>query len=202
MSDSSDDDTESMMSSSVEDEDDEEELILNDGVKNVKEITVVALFRNNAKYLKDYLLPRLDVMEDMYSSVRWAYVFLENNSTDDTPKLLASFAASRADRSEVITMDLPEFQNLGVNFARTDRLASLRNAALDAALRTRRLKDKSHDGHWFLFVDSDICFDVSSIEKMFSKQPALHNIGMLSSFTVEAILRYLILYIISIFNIL
>lgn len=170
-----------------EEESEDEGIDLHDGVNHVDEITVVSLFRNNAKYLKDYLLPRFDVLEEMYSKNKWNYVFVENNSKDDTREVLTAFASTRQDRSEVITMDLPEFQNLGVNFARTDRLASLRNAALDAAMRTRRLADKNSTGHWFLFIDSDICFDVNSLESMFSKQPAKNNVGLMSAFTVEAL---------------
>lgn len=193
MSSSDDDDTttnESEYSYSSEEEYDDEEtdskIKLDDGVNIVKEITIVALFRNNEKFLKEYLLERFDVLEDMYS-VDFSYTFLENNSKDGTQKALSDFAATRKDRAEVVVFDLPEFQNLGINFARTDRLASLRNAALESTLRSRRLAGKTPHGQWFLFLDSDICFDVYSIAKMFAKKPSALNVGMMSSFTVEAL---------------
>ena len=185
-SDTSSIDSSSIDTSSSDTSDSIEELReLHDGVSRVGEITVIALMKDNETFLKNYLLKRLELMEDMYSS-KFNYVFLENNSKDSTPELLKAFVEPRPG-SEVLILDLPEFQNLGTNFARTNRLATLRNAAIEAALRSRRLEDKSSEGHWFLLIDSDICFDIETLSKMFDKKPALNNVGMLSAFTIEAL---------------
>ena len=152
---------------------------LHDGEERVSTITVMALFRNNAKYLSAYLLPRLAILEDQYD-VEFQYFFLENNSKDDTRALLQGFLQGRKGR--VKTLDLPDFENLGVNFERTDRLAFLRNSLLFDAR-----PDIPTAESWCLLIDSDICFDVMALRDLFAKEPSKHDIAMLSAFTTEAL---------------
>ena len=162
-------------------EDDDEPprtMILHDGDAQVNMITVMVLVRNNSNYLSSYLLPRLAIMESLYFT-DFRYCFLENNSKDDTAEQVSAFMTNR--KGFIKSLDLPEFQNLGVNFARTERLAMLRNTLAKEA------KPDMPEKSWCLMLDSDIMFDVLALRDMFSKKPRSNNIGMMSAFTTEAI---------------
>ena len=109
---------------------------LHDGENAVKRIAILALFRNNAKFLATYLLPKLVEVEASYD-VDFEFYFLENNSSDLTKAMLELFLKDTgADgntrrRGRLITLDLPDIVNEGINFERTARLSFLRNTLVD-----------------------------------------------------------------------
>ena len=169
-------------SSSSSEEEKDDEIQLNDGLAPVKDIVILSLFRNNAAYIRDYLLPRFEILEELYD-VNFRYFFIENNSTDDTSQLLDKFVSTRSCKSQLVTLDLPDFANMGINYERTARLAMIRNKILDVARESGAIEESQ----WCLLVDSDICFDVNALAQLFAKKPRANGVGMLSSFTVEAL---------------
>ncbi|GAX85140.1 hypothetical protein CEUSTIGMA_g12559.t1 [Chlamydomonas eustigma] len=123
------------------------------------QIIVVALLRNNEEYLR----------------------FLENNSSDNTRTLLNDFA-DKNPRAQNLYLDLEDYKNTGTNFERTDRLAFLRNKAMQFALKAVVQKDA-----WMLLIDSDIYFELDVLGKLLAKRPRELNIGLLSAFSLEGV---------------
>lgn len=141
---------------------------LNDGVKPVRHLLIMSLFRNNATYLQSGFFPVFEEMERMYD-LTFEYLFLENDSTDNTRELLLSFLERRD--GALVSPESP----LPLN--RTERLAHLRNT-LAAYARPKR-------DQWCCLIDSDVFFDTHILVDLFAHQPRAQNIGLLSPFTLE-----------------
>jgi hypothetical protein len=158
--------------------------MIHDGQIQVRSITIMALFRNNRVYL-EWLLPMLEKMEKHYKSnhdVDLHYAFYENDSTDVTPKVLRKFCGhpSRRHRAMCITEKDQAKQNGFTDECVWDRaryLALLRNKLLS------KLRPIGTD--WTVIMDSDIFFEVSILENMFSIKPSENNIVMITCNTKE-----------------
>jgi hypothetical protein len=59
--------------------------------------------------------------------------------------------------------------------------ADAASAWLDAPSTSARSNE------WVLLLDSDICFDLGALQRMFDKRPASENVGMMAAFTTEAL---------------
>ena len=154
---------------------------LHDGVKKVEKVQILALFRNNAKYLNEFFLPRMVTLEAKYDTT-FEYLFLENDSTDDTKKILSLFLARDERKGSLTSLNLPEFKNLGINYERTSRLAMLRNKLSEIALQTAATRDS-----WRLHIDSDMHFGDDQLGLLFEKKPKANGIAMLSAFSCEGL---------------
>lgn len=151
---------------------------LHDGNKRVDNIAVTCLVRNNAEWLH-YAVQKFKEMEEFYDT-KFTYYFFENDSTDDTVYIIQHFIsqAGRNERgSKIFSETMPSYKNLGVNFERTDRLASLRN-------RLKKLITPLQQD-WVLMVDTEIFFHVDTLHKLFMVEPAKNNIAMVCPYATE-----------------
>jgi hypothetical protein len=150
---------------------------LHDGVRPVKKIAVMSIFRDNEHYLQTFFFRQMVAMEKSYD-VEFDYFFLENNSKDRTNGLLEEFLKGR--RGRLVTFDLNDIVNKGINFERTSRLAFLRNSLMDFVAPV--------EATYCLLIDSDIFFDVTTLRTLFAHKPREKNIGLLGPFAKEGIL--------------
>jgi glycosyltransferase involved in cell wall biosynthesis len=157
------------------------QLHLHDGVHEVTSLGVILYLRNNAPYLKDYLIPTLGRLEELYKSVTFTYYIYENDSTDNTVELIRAFAASRRDRCHIYS-EILRLNGItkGTSYARIHRMANIRNKLLG------RIKEDIDTRHpWCLFIDSDIYFDETNLQAMFTYAPAKNGIAMMTCNTIE-----------------
>ena len=155
---------------------------LHDGVKPVRSIAILALFRNCEKFLPT-LFPSLEAFENEYS-VAFTYYFLENNSTDNTNKLLKDFMRTRNGKfieGIDVTFDKEAHTPYSIKPVRVSKMVYLRNFLFNSC------KADFANVDWLLMIDSDIAFDSSVLRELFSKSPAKNNIGMLSPYGSEVV---------------
>lgn len=145
-----------------------------DGEREVTAISVLALYRNSNEYLK-FAFDRFNDWEAYYDCTFY-YYFIENDSTDGTPDTIKTFFATHRGRLFTGKLDA-DYKNLGENFGRTQTLAKLRNALVDAVMPLQT--------QWTVFVDSNIFFPVDILQRFFAVEPAKHGIGMLTPYTKQ-----------------
>lgn len=157
--------------------------LLHDGVAPVTSIALFLYVRNNAKYLREYLLPKLSKLENLYSNnAVFTYYIYENDSTDDTQQLVSEFMATGPRPGVFLTEELNLSKTMeGTSFERIGRMAFVRNRLLDRA----RAEPCFANHNWCLFIDSDIFFDEGSLAEMFAIQPAKNDIVMITCNTQE-----------------
>lgn len=63
--------------------------------KDLKSISICGLYRNNSAYLKEYLIPKLEKLEKLYSNIKFYYYFYQNDSIDATDEILSKFSINR-----------------------------------------------------------------------------------------------------------
>jgi len=156
---------------------------LHDGVKPVRSISVLAMFRNNSPYL-DYLFKQLANLEAAYD-VEFSYYFLENDSTDDTRQKLKDFFKSGKKGRLLLGSLNKDYVNRGENYDRTMTLARLRNSLVEGAAPV--------SSDWTVFIDSHIYFPVNVLQRMMAVEPAKNGLGMMTGYTkqvhINAILK-------------
>jgi hypothetical protein len=156
-----------------------------DGEKEIKSISVMALFKNSQRYL-EFLVKKFEEIEKYYDNVTFSYNFLENNSSDDSRHILQEFIKNRKGKFVTLNLDKTYTCNrTAINIERIHTIKTLRNVLLNTI--------KPIDSDWTLMIDSDIYFQVETIQEMFKAQPTKNNIAMMSPFTTQiftdAILR-------------
>lgn len=152
-------------------------LTLHDGEKQSTSIAVILYLRNTAKYLQDFLIPKLIKFERLYDCTFFYYIF-ENDSTDGTISILNDFMKNRKGLFITKKLNLNTILH-GSHILRIQRMVYIRNILLDI------IRDKLIKHEWSLFIDADIYFDNNVLIKLMSKKPRLHNIGMLTCNTIE-----------------
>ena len=153
-----------------------EKININDGQEDIKSISIICLFRNNEEYLK-YFIEKMTNMEKMYN-LTFFYYFLENNSKDNTRKILQDFIKNR--KGKLILYNLKkDYVDKNLNFDRTNTLAKLRNLLKN---NITPLKSK-----WSFMVDSKIYFNEPIIKEFFDMKPGTRNIGLMGPMTQEHI---------------
>jgi hypothetical protein len=150
-----------------------------DGQKEVKNITVFAMFRNNADYL-DFFTQNCDAIERMYPQTTFTYYFLENDSSDNTRAKLVDWFKNGNKRGRVLLGQLDQdYQNRGENFERTITLAHLRNTLADTAFTN----GNGLESDWTLFIDSNIYFQPDTLSRMFEESsPKVNHVGMIAGY--------------------
>ena len=144
---------------------------LNDSVNRIDELTIAICCRDNAEYLS-FLFKILGKVEKKYN-IKYKYIFLENDSKDQTVNMIKRFLKQR--NGELI------HPNSASNFKfekRTEKMARLRNQIKQLLSTTET---------WTIIIDTDIYFDESIIEILFSHLALNANIGMICANGLEAI---------------
>jgi hypothetical protein len=156
---------------------------LYDGVTDVTEISVMGMFRNNEPFLSNFLLKQLEVLEATYD-VNFSYYFIENDSTDNTRKILKTWFEGSIGgvkkNGKLLLGKLTREYNAqkGECFDRTNTLAKLRNTLIDSMVPLT--------SQWTIFLDSHIYFPVNILERMLNDlHPAKQNIGMITPYTKQ-----------------
>ena len=68
---------------------------LYDKDKKVSSLSIICMFRNNEDYIKNFFVKITNDMEQMYD-VHINYYIIENDSRDNTRKLLQDFMATKS----------------------------------------------------------------------------------------------------------
>lgn len=143
-------------------------------------LAVVALYRDNAAYLP-HAFERFAAWERSGIPVR--YHFLENDSTDGTPAVLADFLRGRPGR--LVSRRLAaRYQRRGTGYDRVMTLARMRSFLVDDMAR----EPPPHPAEWTLLVDSDIHFPPDILERIFAAaaaDPQPGTIGLLTCYTQQ-----------------
>jgi len=145
-------------------------------------LTVVALFRDNASYLP-HAFSRFEAWERAGLPIR--YFVLENDSTDDTAGLLASFMQGRRGRLESRRLAIRYRHGTGSeHHDRIMPLARMRSFIVGEAMA----EAPAAADEWTLLLDSDIFFPDDVLEQMFTaraRDPRPESIGMLTCYTQQ-----------------
>jgi len=151
-----------------------EKIVLHDGVNQIRNISVLALYRNTGDYMR-FASKQFSNWEARYDC-QFTYYFLENDSKDDTREYLTKFFETHKGKLIAGKLD-KDYVHQGENFNRTMTLAKLRNALVDAVVPL--------ESEWTVFVDSNIFFPFDVLERFFAVEPAKNNIGMLTPYTKQ-----------------
>jgi len=155
-----------------------DKLELHDGNKKVEKITIISLFRSCEKYLT-YLFKAVATLENTYS-VEFEYFFLENDSTDDTRKMLEEWFDKEDKEGSLLLYKLKQDykkSSHGMNHSRTTTIGDLRNKLTNNITPL--------DSDWCLMLDADIYFDPSVLAQLFATAPCKNNIGMVGAYAQQ-----------------
>ena len=115
---------------------------------------IIATFRDNENYLVNFLLPILTIMEKSYE---FYYYFYENDSKDNSRKVLKNFMEERNGEFKYEDINSKTHpRNLD-----KDRINNIVNA------RNNYLNHRPFKGKWSIMVDSDVIFSPDIIEQFF-----------------------------------
>jgi hypothetical protein len=153
--------------------------MLSDGRQEVTSIGVFLYFRDNERYLTDFLFPILEKIEARHAPhTRFTYYAMENDSKDGTRDVIARFMEGR-DGLFVTESLAANNIKAGTSFPRIARIAGVRNRLLG------KVRERLGAHQWCWFVDSNIYFGVEVLDEIFASRPAAHGIGMLGINTTE-----------------
>jgi glycosyltransferase involved in cell wall biosynthesis len=153
-----------------------------DGKDDVKELSILCMFRNNQKYLENFFFKMVDDFEKMYD-VNFHFFIIENNSTDNTKQLLKDFFNKKSKKSKLLLFNLKkDYKNIGDgrNYDRLKNLAKIRNKLIDNIIPL--------DSKWSVFIDSNIYFKPEILSELFAIKPSENNIGMLSPYSQQLLI--------------
>jgi hypothetical protein len=158
-------------------------LHLHDGVDQVTSVGVVMLMRNNAEFIREYVLTGVfDRIDRLYPSCTFVYYLCENDSTDDTGELIDTL--SQRKNTFVFRDNLPECQSFEegeVSFELIQRIATVRNHFMNRIKHAPTFS--SHQ--WLWFLDTDVYIDETCLAELMQHKPKLHNIGMLTCNSID-----------------
>lgn len=145
----------------------------------IKRISIISMFKNNEKYLIDFFIGMMNEFESYYD-IKFDYYIIENNSKDDTRKILKSFIETKSEKSKLLLFNKhTDYKNIGTgkNHDRLVNLTNIRNKLVNSITPL--------DSEWSLFIDSNIYFKVEILKDMFSIIPKENNIGMIIPYTQQ-----------------
>lgn len=150
---------------------------LHDGENPVTKISVMGIFRDCAGYLP-FMFKALDEMARAYPSIEFSYYLLENDSSDESRELLDKWIADKKGRMFGYDSEAKRASLTDVSFARTKKLAMIRNSLLTSA------RDDL-DSEYTILLDSDVYFDPSIIRTFFEARPATNGYAMMCAYTQQ-----------------
>lgn len=156
---------------------------LHDGDGAITSIGVIMLLRNNATYIRKYLLTGVfDRLQQLYPSCDFVYYMCENDSADETPELLPKVVKGRKAHIFSEHIDHPYDETpKDYQYDRIARMSLIRNHFMQKIKQTPTF----HEHQWILFIDSDIFFDEMVLDTLFRHCPKKNNIGVLTCKTLE-----------------
>ena len=108
---------------------------------------IIATFRNNEKYLSNFLLPTLRTLEKDFN---FHYYFYENDSEDNTRSLLKKFLQGKNGKFKYETKGNKILKrDINTLFLRVSNISDCRNKLLGL---------RPFKGEWSIIIDSDIYF--------------------------------------------
>ena len=118
-------------------------------------ITVFSLWRDSVSYI-DKALSNIKALESNNKDIEFEYYFYENDSTDDTKKILEDFFRYRKGKLVSEKLLAPKFGSV-ITPQRMRAMAEYRNKILNFA--------KPMDSDYSLIWDSDVDFDENILNK-------------------------------------
>ena len=126
----------------------------------INSISICGIFRNNEKYLKNYLIPKLDKIIKIYSYIKFYFYFYENDSTDNTKNILKKFC----DIHDAVLFS----ENINAStFKRNTSIGRINNIC---NCRNKLLNMRPFNGDWTIIIDSDIYFPDNLIDRFIAKK--------------------------------
>lgn len=131
-------------------------------------INICCMFRNNELYLKDYFVPKMNLLKKLYPHIDFYFYIYENDSTDNTKQILINFM--KINKGNIITEDLGNKSfSRGTSFERIQNICNCRN---------KHLSMRPFLGDWSVFIDSDIEFPNNIIERFICKKLPEDLVGL------------------------
>jgi glycosyltransferase involved in cell wall biosynthesis len=149
-----------------------------DSKEHVDSIAVMLWYRDNAEYLKKFMVPFFSRVEQLYPTTTFHYFIMENDSKDDTKEVLEEFMKGR--KGVLIMENIgDEFEKHGVGRGRIQRITNVRNYLLN------KVRGKLSEFKWVLFLDSEVYIDELNIKFLLDKNPSSQNVGVLTCNSIQ-----------------
>tara|TARA_Y100001938_G_scaffold72809_1_gene100978 strand:+ start:1752 stop:2591 length:840 start_codon:yes stop_codon:yes gene_type:complete len=124
----------------------------------MKSLNICGIFQNSEVYLREYLFPRLKLLEKKHPNIKFYYYFYENNSKDETGKLLKKFKPPSGQK--VVWTEKTTDQD----YNRADHRTMIERIQNITKCRNKLLSLRPFKGEWTMMIDADMIFLDSIIE--------------------------------------
>ena len=122
-----------------------------------KTIAIIALWRDSQTYIHTSLKQLSNQEDELGSDYSFFYSFYENDSVDDTYKILGEWLEDRQGTLLTDKLNHPKWESVPSR-TRTEAMAQYRNICLYS------LRDQKFD--YLFIIDSDICYDKDLFKSM------------------------------------
>lgn len=147
---------------------------------NMKVVAVNALFKNSESFIVQHLIPSLAACEEYSKGLAFEYYFLENDSTDNTRKVLQDFVETRT--GKVFTLDNVEsavYVKDAVTYERVSHFVKLRNYLL------QHTRERLSQVDYVVIMDADTLFFENTLDKLIEVLNENSDIVMVSPYQLE-----------------
>ena len=141
-----------------------------------KTIAVISLWRDSQSYIFNSLRQLTKQEEDLGSDYSFFYSFYENDSVDDTSKILREWLDDRKGILFTEKLNHPKWESVP-SISRTEAMAQYRNSCLYS------LRDKKYD--YLFIIDSDINYDKNLFKSMIYMMDDNKMYGMITPNTQQ-----------------
>ena len=141
-----------------------------------KTIAIISLWRDSQTYIHTSLNQLSTQEYELGSDYSFFYSFYENDSVDDTSKILREWLEDRQGILLTQKLNHPKWESVP-SITRTEAMAQYRNICLDA------LRDRKYD--YLFIIDSDIYYDKDLFKSMIHLIDNNQTYGMLTPNTQQ-----------------
>lgn len=131
-------------------------------------INICCIFRNNENYLKNYFIPKMNELIQIYPHITFYFYIYENDSTDNTKEILVNFMKLNKGKLKSEDLGNKKFSR-DTSFERIQNICNCRN---------KHLEMRPFEGQWSIFIDSNIEFPSNIIERFICKKLPEDIVGL------------------------
>ena len=146
-----------------------------------EKVFIYSIFRNSEKHLQNYYTQLRSAVAELGNNYDFYLSIYENDSTDNTKKILASFDFSFVEDFSLITENIGTTSYRSVaDEQRVKNLSEARTKALSA-------KDFLQKSQYVLCIESDIMYSTDCIKSLFNfkKTHNLQNVDIVSAVSIH-----------------
>ena len=146
-------------------------------MKKNKKIAMLLLVYNNEKYIQHlhFLFQEIEKTCDY----EFSFFIYENNSTDGTKEAIHAFMQHRKGRFVCENVTNPNFFEGGIEIQRASHMAMLRQK-----LKQQHGKKAIEDSDYVFILDSDVIFDLETLEHMIRTFHSVSDCVMTSGYSI------------------